>query len=274
MELKFQFLSPRCFLTHSTFNYFSAHYLKVNFKDKNFFPIIFNIFLKCTYDYIFVSFFQNTEFSHILKSELLNLYNTSWIGLYFGYKGIVLEPNSVVVFGNPETQTPTKNSRFYVNVWFKSKLSQLYFLPEEIWKTLPPSLKSDNLVYLVDTISNVTHGMPSNGFAYTKSPFYKAPFKLRFKTNIGIEPNLLIFNDFFIPNSYDTVLSLLAYNDDSDQFVAQYDFNIVLQDNYTSVLPNMLEFEICDSEQKRVEFMDKSQLYLSFEPLEVLEKKQ
>ena len=89
---------------------------------------------------------------------------------------MTIDNNDVVIFGKLENQTPVKNSRFTVNVQFKSELSQIYFLPSDYWKSLPPSLAPNSLVYQVDWLSDKTHGMPTSGFPYTKSPYYKGPF--------------------------------------------------------------------------------------------------
>jgi hypothetical protein len=198
----------------------------------------------------------------------LKLYTSSWIGLYFGYQGTLLDNNNnIVVFAKPETQIPINNTRFTVNVSFNSTLSQLYFLPSEIWKSIPASLNPKALIYQVDWLSNISHGMLTNGFAYTKSPYYKSPFFITFRTNHGIDANLLTFNTFLIPNSYDRILGLLTYNDDTDRFDIQFNSDILLP--YTNVisLNNVLEFEIHDSDRKKVEFMDLSQLFIALEIL-------
>jgi hypothetical protein len=194
------------------------------------------------------------------------VYSSSWVSLYFGYKGIS-DNSDIVMFGNPETKTLAQNSRFNVNVSFKSTLSKIYFFPSEIWESIPSSLIPNNFVYQVDWLSEINHGMPTNGFPYTKSPYYKAPFFITFKTSHGIESNLLTFNDFLIPNSFDRILGLLVYNDDTDRFDIQFNSDIFLPYDKVISLSSVLEFEICDSNKKKVEFIDSSQLFISLEIL-------
>lgn len=164
-------------------------------------------------------------------------------------------------------QTPIKNYRFTISVQFKSMLSQLYFLPLETWKSMPKSLVPHALVYQVDWLSGITHGMPSQGFTYTKSPYYDSPYFIHFKSNHSIPANLLTFNDHLIPNSYNVVLGLLNYNDDTDRFDISFPTDIKILYDKTLSLGNMLEFEIRDSNKKKVEFMDTSQLFISVEIL-------
>jgi hypothetical protein len=264
----FQTLTPHCFSSkHAHFNYISDHYLKVNLN----ISIHFYFFLTLFHGYNSSYFFQNTEFSQVFKTSLMKLYTSSWIGLYFGYKGMTMNNSDVVIFANPNKQTPEENpihnSRFTVSVEFPSTLSQIYFLPLEHWSLIPPSLNPKALVYQVDWISDVDHGMLTQGFPYTKSPYHRGPFFIHFKTNQGLDANLLTFNNYLIPNSYDLVLGLLNYNDDTDRFDISYPTDIKIPYDKCLALNNMLEFEIRDSDRKKVLFSDNSQLFISVEKL-------
>jgi hypothetical protein len=112
-------------------------------------------------------------------------------------------------------------------------------------------------------LSQVRNGCTANGFPYTRSPYYKAPYFLVFKSNYALTSNFLIFNDFLKPNSYTTVLALLTYDDDNDKFVPMYTSDIELYYHHSLSLNNILEFYVQDSNQNRVEFANLSQLFVS-----------
>lgn len=211
--------------------------------------------------------FQNTEFSEHLKRELLTLYTLCWIGKYYGYIGSTYGVG-VVVFANPTTKKIIEDkSRFYVNIWFTDAQSQTYFYPPPIWERIGPSILPDYLVYLVDSLSNIPHGMISQGYPYSKSPYYKTPYFLTFKTNHSVDSNFLTFNNFLIPNSYGTILGMLSFNDDTDKFVPDFKSDLYLAYSNSLSLNSVLEFQILDAEKKQVKFMDLSQLYISVEVL-------
>ncbi len=151
-----------------------------------------------------------------------------------------------------------------MNVWFYDTDSQTYFFPPSIWETeIGPSALPDYLIFHVDSLSGVPHGMITDGYPYTKSPFYKAPYFLTFKTGHSTPSNFLTFNSFQIPNSYDRILSMLTYNDDIDKFIPT--FNTDIQLPYQNALPlnNVIEFRIYDSNKTLVKFKDQSQLYIA-----------
>ena len=109
--------------------------------------------------------------------------------------------------------------------------------------------------------------MITNGYPYAKSPFYKSPFFLTFKTGQTVNSNFLIFNDFLIPNSYGQILSLLTFDDDTDKFVPEYKSDLVLPFSDSLSLTNVLEFRVYDADKTQLEFMDLSQLYICIEVL-------
>jgi len=110
--------------------------------------------------------------------------------------------------------------------------------------------------------------MLTNGYPYTKSPYYQAPFFFTFKTNHSVESNYLTFNNFLIPNSYDRILSMLSYDDDSDKFNPEFKTDIVLPYHQQSLsLNSNLEFQIVDANKKQLQFKDLSQLYILIEVL-------
>jgi len=107
--------------------------------------------------------------------------------------------------------------------------------------------------------------MITDGYPYTKSPFYKAPYFLTFKTGHSAPSNFLTFNSFQIPNSYDRILSMLTYNDDIDKFMSTFNTDIHLPYQKTLPLNSVIEFRIYDSEKTLVKFKDQSQLYIAVE---------
>lgn len=140
--------------------------------------------------------------------------------------------------------------------------SQIYFYPPSIWNRIGPSLEADLLIFQTDSLSNMPHGMITNGYPYSKSPYYKPPFFLTFKTSHSVDSNFLTFNNFLIPNSYDRILCMLTFDDDTDKFIPEFKASIYLPYQNTPSLNNVLEFQIYDAEKKQVQFMDLSQLYV------------
>jgi hypothetical protein len=190
------------------------------------------------------------------------LYTKSWVGLYFGYEGTANSDN-VVVFNNPIDGSYVTDDRFKVLVMLTEQ-TKLYFSPPLTWETLTPDADG---FYNVELLSQVKHGMPSHGYPYTKSVFYTSPYFITFKTNHAVESNYLRFNDFLVPNSYGRILGLLYYDDNFDRFMPGFLADIRLPYTNSLSLTSILEFEIVDSNQKRVEFADQSQLYIQLEVL-------
>ena len=71
-----------------------------------------------------------------------------------------------------------------------------------------------------------------------------------------------MYNNFFHPNSYTTILALLNYDDNIDQFVPGFQIPIKLQNKDSLSINNLLEFIIVDSVQEKVEFANGSQLFV------------
>lgn len=175
-----------------------------------------------------------------------------------------------MAFYNPTTQTTVQNTtHFYVNVWFSDSESQTYFYPPSVWENIGPSLQPDLYVFRTDALSQVPHGMITDGYPYTKTPYYKPPFFLTFKTDHSIKSNFLTFNNFLIPNSYGRILCMLTYNDDIDKFIPEFESDIILPYHRNTLsLNSVLEFHIYDAEKKIVKFLDKSQIYIYIELLQ------
>ena len=179
----------------------------------------------------------------------------------------MLGSDTVVFYSLSSKKYVENTARFCVNVWFVDEQSQKYFFPSTIWQRIGPSIYQDHLVFHVESLSNTPHGMITKSYAYTKSPFYKAPFFLTFKTNHSIESNFLTFNNFLIPNSYGRILGMLTFDDDSDKFYPEFKSDIYLPYQNSYSLNNVLEFLIYDADKKLVQFKDLSQLYICIEVL-------
>jgi hypothetical protein len=196
-----------------------------------------------------------------------SIYAQSWISLYYGL-GTHISTDNIVCFANsPTDQTIYTNARrFYVNVWFPNTETQTFFLPPHIWeKKTKSTLLPHELVYRVKELSNIPHGMITDGYPYAKSPYYKSPYFLTFKTDHSVPSNFLTFNTFQIPNSYGRILSMLTYNDDIDKFVSVFNTDIYLPYQKSLPLNSVLEFRIFDANKQLVQFKDQSQLYISIE---------
>jgi len=208
--------------------------------------------------FTFYFIFQNSEYSNVLKTPILEAYNKSWIAKYFGYNAFVDPDTKTVSFQNSYRRGAVMdNTRYHVKVHLKSEKLKLYFASKPFWENVPDE------PLLVDGLSEITNGMPTLGYPYTKSPYFTAPFFIIFKTNHAIDSNFLRYNEFLLPNSYSRVLCLLNYDDLVDKFVAVKKMDIVLPYHNALTLPSVLEFTIIDAEQNLVKFEDKSQLFIS-----------
>lgn len=136
-----------------------------------------------------------------------------------------------------------------------------------MWERIGPSIEPGFTAFRVESLSNIQHGMITEGYPYSKSPFYKSPYFLTFKTSHSVDSNFLTFNNFLIPNSYGRILSMLTFDDDADKFIPEFKSDLLLPYSNTLSLTSFLEFEIYDADKQRVELMDSSQLYIAIEVL-------
>jgi hypothetical protein len=201
-----------------------------------------------------------------VTKKVLEAYQKSWVGFYYGYEGKLNEHKDCVVFFNPKTKNHVRSvSRFAVYFSTDDDNTKLYLAPKSFWSTLQELNQIDT--YYVETLSNIPHGMSVVGHPYTKSPFYKAPYFVTFKTNHSVQANYLVFNDFVVPNSFGLILGVLNYDDNLDKFVITFKSDILLPFNNSSSLTSVLEFAIVDANQKIVQFKDESQIFISLEVL-------
>ena len=134
------------------------------------------------------------------------------------------------------------NDKIYVNVWFSDEQSQTNFYPPYLGPNIATSLQAELLIFRVDSLSLMKHGMITNGYPYTKSPYYKPPFCLTFKTIHSVDSDFLTFNHFLIPISYARILRLLTFDDDSDKLIPEFKSDLYLPCLNSSSLNSVLEF--------------------------------
>lgn len=210
--------------------------------------------------------FQNTEYSKILTKKVIEAYQKSWIGFYYGYQGKLTENNECVSFYNSKSKERVKSeTRLAVTFYTNDNNTKLYLAPKEFWDTVTSANYEHN--YYVESLSNIQHGMTVVGHPYTKSPYYKAPYFVAFKTNHSVQPNYLKFTKFVIPNTFGLILCVLNYDDNLDKFVSAINTDILLPYNNSSSLTSVLEFTIVDANQKMVQFKDDSQIFISLKVL-------
>jgi hypothetical protein len=204
--------------------------------------------------------FQNEEFSQALSARIENKYKASWVSQYFQYKTRIID--NTVVFWDFNKTVMTRDERFATKIKIPNK-TKPFFLPMSEWKPMMNDSDED-IFYPIEFLSNTKHGCLTNGFPYSRSPYYKAPYVLVFKTNLQLPDNYLIFNNFLKSNSYGCILALLTYDDDRDKFIPVYTSDVVLHHQPQSVmLNNVLEFYLYDSQQRLVEIQNASQLFVS-----------
>jgi hypothetical protein len=197
---------------------------------------------------------------------VLEAFQTSWIGFYYGYQGKLSENGECVTFYNPKTKERVQSeSRFSISFYTTDNNTKLYLAPKSFWDTV--KVENQENRYSVESLSNIQHGMKVVGYPYTKSPYYKAPYFVAFKTNHSVQPNYLIFKNFLIPNSFGLILCVLNYDDNLDKFVTTINTDILLPYNNSSSLTSVLEFTIVDANQKMVQFKDDSQIFVSLKVL-------
>lgn len=249
-DVAFQVLQSSLNIQHVHYNLFADHSFKVK---AHIFSTKKNV--QCV-----DNFFQNSEFAQVLKANLSELTQRSWVCLYFN-----LEPReneSALALYNNKKKIFSKSDRFQIFIYMSDKV-KYFFQPPNYWDNLPYRKIIDQYFgYLTDDITTTIHGIPYNAYAYTSSPFYTAPYFILLKTNHAIEKNFLQFESFFNPNLEQSVLVLLNFDDETDKFVPKYTSGIVLPYSQT-FLDNNLEFTLVDSQQKQVEVNDLSQLFVS-----------
>jgi hypothetical protein len=200
---------------------------------------------------------QNTEFPQALAQTLQTTYQHSWVHQIF--EVVVWSPENNKVVGFREAKDQWHNSNRYTVLVAVPDPVKPYFAPSALWKTHSAEFVP------VQVLSQYANVFDTSAYPYTKSPFYEAPYTLRFASSQRVPSNALLFNAFGKPNSPQTILALLSYDDNEDRFQPIYTNEIILPYKKSSMLNNLLEFRIFDAQKKQVEFKNYSQLYISIE---------
>jgi hypothetical protein len=213
---------------------------------------------------------QNTEYEAAFTAAIKKIYCDSWVYQYFSLDvGSLENDKGIVCFLYTD-----KNKKASMH-WDSSRIQTFCHIPENFkthlfpasdWVNLEDSIDSVSEMYPMHVISGITHGMLTNGYPYSKSPFYTAPYLLIFRSRQhGIEANYLSFNDFLLSPSYNHILALLNYDENSEKFVPSYHADVLLPYNDVLSLNNVLEFYITDANRKPVLVKDMSQLFISIQ---------
>lgn len=199
-----------------------------------------------------------------LTKEAKKTYLLSWIYQYFNCHVTSLnEDSSVVIFCKQNgTKDIFNNSRFKIFVKLPENSKQYFNSRSDLERLKSKTL--DTGFISAEHLSGVITGLNTEGHVHSKSPYYKAPYLLIFRTQQqGIKSNYLAFNDFLVPSTSGNVLALLNYDDNLDKFVISHGYDICIPYQHVLSLQPVLEFFITDSDRKLVQFKDLSQLFVS-----------
>jgi hypothetical protein len=192
------------------------------------------------------------------------IYIQSWIGQYFNYAvdddNTTEQTVDIIVFKNADGETLVSN-RFTIYMHIPENTKK-YFLPDYEWTTTFRYLNS--LYFIpVDALSLIQNGFLTKPYPYSESQIYSAPFFILLKSYKGLQSNYLGFNENFKPNTDSCILAMLNYNVDSDTFYPKFSLGIWLSYSKSVLCDNILEFVLVDSNKKKVQIEDKSQLFVS-----------
>jgi hypothetical protein len=141
-------------------------------------------------------------------------------------------------------------------------LTKLYFQTSEWWDEHKVNNEPNWPEWITSRVlSNVTHGFQSNNSSGTKQLLFQSPFFIIFKSN-EITSNFLSFVDFQKPNTEDTILCMLLYDEEHDIFYPQFQPELILPYLNALSLNNVLEFKLIDSKKQVINVSDKSQLFI------------
>lgn len=181
----------------------------------------------------------------------------SWIGQYHNY--VVQSQEGIVLFKTmANEQVDNSNFTIFIRVTGNTKY---YFLPKTDWYLVEGYTRSQLIP--AGKLSQVTNGVVTKPFPYSKPSYYIPPYFIAFKTSPKHEANFLPFNSFGIQNSEKCVLSVLTYSNDTNTFDAVYEPPVTLTASNTLVFNNVLEFVLLDATQNIVPVRDGSHLFLT-----------
>lgn len=189
---------------------------------------------------------------------MINIYKNSWIHLYFNVD--VQSEEGKVFFFERVKKRRFNSQRFDVFLEMNDR-TKLYFRPARYWDTqMTPQQQWPQLLFSRD-IGNVLHGFETNNAPGTKTLLFEPPFFIVFKT-AHIDSNFLSFIDFQKPNSESTILAMINFDDEHNEFKAEYTPELFLPYTDGLSLNTVLEFTLYDSLKNLVQVADKSQLFI------------
>lgn len=129
------------------------------------------------------------------------------------------------------------------------------------WKKLYPTTITDWVEPSV--FSEIPNGFQTNSVPGNKSLNYDPPYFVVYKDLRNSETNFLSYNNDSLQNSNKSILSMITYNNDHNNFSSIYqpEIKLIVQD--CSFDNKIFEFAIYDSQRKLVLVADNSVLYVS-----------
>lgn len=185
------------------------------------------------------------------------MYLDSWIYKY--YDCAVQAENGIVTFIHKTSKQPIDSSRFRIALNIPIT-SRQYFMNNSDWIS---TFNNENPLWTDASLySKTSNGFPCNNAPGTKSLVYNPPFFVTYKESQHSKINFLAFNNELKSNIEESILCMLIYNDEQNSLVPIYQPEISLAAQKYSLLNNIFEFAIYDSNKKQVLVSDKSVLYI------------
>lgn len=182
----------------------------------------------------------------------------SWVNTYFQFT--VQSEEGITCFYNKKNEK-TESDRFEVRLKIPDN-TKLYFQTVTWWDEHKEENEPNWPKWIISRVlTDVTHGFQTNNAAGTKQLLFESPFFIVFKSN-EITSNFLSFVDFQKPNTEDTILCMLIYDDEHDVFYPQFQPELTLPYQNALSLDNVLEFKLIDSKKRIINVNDKSQLFI------------
>jgi hypothetical protein len=164
------------------------------------------------------------------------------------------EEGIIFFFDNSAKKCRFTSGRFNV-VLNIPESTKLYFEPLEFWKNMPEKW------FTSDFLGDVTHGIQTNNAPGTKTVLFTPPYFFVIKIQ-AVTSNYFSFTGFQKPNSEDTILCMMQYDEERNSLIAEHSPEFLLPYNKELPLSEMLEFTLYDSKKQLVQVADESQLFI------------
>lgn len=176
--------------------------------------------------------------------------------MYFNYE--IKTENGITFFDDKVKKQVANNERFAIYIYVP-KETKPYFFPINYWKYV---FGRDYDKFLrVDMISKVSTGLLTRSFPTSQSLFYEAPFFYILKTPFSTPSNYLTFKNFYSSNVTTTVLAMVEFSEEKENFTSIFNPEIILPNTYLFD-NNILEIRLCDSLSQSIAVVDYSQLFI------------